>query len=207
MAKYFRTPNVDIKPTRVKDGKVEKSLEATLLDKIDEMIEKRIPLTKTKLSRETNIGGNSFNTYAAIFDDTIDMLRMFELGTKDKEGRLANVPNFDKLAETTKQLIKEHANKVDILCGLDEQIQKIAPGDDNIYSRNDELLEGIVKAFWGYLGETAFIHEAFAGVNSIDDVAPLIEEKYKYNQSLRKKLSQLKRQIAKEREILESNQG
>ena len=36
MAKYFRTPNVDIKPTRVKDGKVEKSLEATLLDKIDE---------------------------------------------------------------------------------------------------------------------------------------------------------------------------
>lgn len=206
MAKYFRTPNVDIKPTRVKDGKVEKSLEATLLDKIDEMIEKRIPLTKTKLSRETNIGGNSFNTYAAIFDDTIDMLRMFELGTKDKEGRLANVPNFDKLAEMTKQLIEEHANKVDILCGLDEQIQKIAPGDDNIYSRNDKLLENIVEAFWGYLGETAFIHEAFAGVNSIDDVAPLIEEKYKYNQTLRKKISQLRKQIAKEREILESRQ-
>lgn len=204
MAKYFRTPNVDIKPTRVKDGKVEKSLEATLLDKIDEMIEKRIPLTKTKLSRETNIGGNSFNTYAAIFDDTIDMLRMFELGTKDKEGRLANVPNFDKLAEMTKQLIEEHANKVDILCGLDEQIQKIAPGDDNIYSRNDKLLENIVEAFWGYLGETAFIHEAFAGVNSIDDVAPLIEEKYKYNQTLRKKISQLRKQIAKEREIFES---
>ena len=204
MAKYFRTPNIDIKPTRVKDGKVEKSLEATLLDKIDEMIEKKIPLTKTKLSRETNIGGNSFNTYAAIFVDTIDMLRMFELGTKDKEGRLANVPNFDKLAEMTKQLIKEHVEKVDWFFELNAQIQEISPGDENVYSRNKEQLEGIVDAFWGYLGETAFIHEAFAGVNSIDDVAPLIEEKYKYNQTLRKKISQLRKQIAKEREIFES---
>lgn len=191
MAKYFRTPDVDIKPTRVKSGKAEKSLEAALLDKIDEMIEKKIPLTKTRLSRETNIGGNSFNTYAAIFDDTIDMLRMFELGTKDKEGRLSTVPDFDELSEMTKQLIKEHIKKVDKLCGLDMEIQEISPDDDNVYSRNEKQLEGIVHAFWGYLGETSYIHEAFIGLNSIDDVDHLIEEKYKYNKILREKYLQL----------------
>lgn len=198
MAKYFRTPNVNIKPTRVKDGKVEKSLEATLLDKIDEMIKEKIPLTKTKLSRETNIGGNSFNTYAAIFDDTIDMLRMFELGTKDKEGQLSAVPDFDKLSEFNKQLIKEHIEKVDRLCALNMEIQELIPDDENIYSRYEKLLEGIVDAFWGFLAETTFIHDAFIGMNSIDDIDHLIEEKYKYNQALREKLSQLEKQLAEE---------
>ncbi len=198
MAKYFRTPNVNIKPTRVKDGKVEKSLEATLLDKIDEMIKEKIPLTKTKLSRETNIGGNSFNTYAAIFDDTIDMLRMFELGTKDKEGQLSAVPDFDKLSEFNKQLIKEHIEKVDRLCALNMEIQELIPDDENIYSRYEKLLEGIVDAFWGFLAETTFIHDAFIGMNSIDDIDHLIEEKYQYNQALREKLSQLEKQLADE---------
>lgn len=206
MAKYFRTPNVDIKPTRVKDGKIEKSLEVILLEKIDEMIEKKIPLTKTKLSRETGIGGNSFKTYSAIFDDTINMLRMFELGTKDKEGRLSTVPDFDKLSEMTKQLIKEHVEKVDRLCGLDMEIQELSPDDSNIYSRNEEQLEGIVDTFWGYLGETSYIHSDFIGLNSIDDIDHLIEEKYKYNQTLRKKLSRLKKQVAKESELQKSRQ-
>lgn len=198
MAKYFRTPNVNIKPTRVKDGKVEKSLEATLLDKIDEMIKEKIPLTKTKLSRETNIGGNSFNTYAAIFDDTIDMLRMFELGTKDKEGQLSAVPDFDKLSEFNKQLIKEHIEKVDRLCALNMEIQELIPDDENIYSRYEKQLEDIVDAFWGFLAETTFIHDAFIGMNSIDDIDHLIEEKYQYNQALREKLSQLEKQLADE---------
>lgn len=202
MAKYFRTPNIDVKTTRVKDGNIEKSLEAILLEKIDEMIAEEIPLTKTKLSRETKIGGNSFNTYATIFNDTIDMLRMFELGTKDKEDELANVPNFDKLEEETKKLVNEHVKKVDKLYSLGVEIERLAPQDSNIYTRNAQLLEDTVEAFWGYLGETSFIHDAFIGVNSIDDVDHLIEEKYKYNQALKEKLSRLNQQIAEECKLI-----
>lgn len=202
MAKYFRTPNIDIKTTRVKDGRTEKSLEAILLEKIDEMIEKKIPLTKTKLSRETGIGGNSFNTYAAIFDDTIDMLRMFEFGTKDKEGELATVPDFDKLSKATRQLIDEHLKKADRLYALIVKIQELEPQDNNIFSRNVQQLEDIYEAFWGYLAETPLIHDAFIGVNSIDDVDHLIEEKYKHNQALKEKLSRLEEQVAKEGELL-----
>lgn len=206
MPKHFRTPDIDIKRTRTKDGKTEKSLIVVLLDKIDEMIEKGIPLTKTKLSRETGIGGNSFKTYASIFDDTIDMLRMFELGTKGKEGKLSTVPNFDKIAAETKKLIDEHAKKVDILYELYMEIYDLSPKDNASYLTRAKQLEAIVDAFWGYLGETAFIHEAFSGVNSLDDIDHLINEKYKYNQTLRKKRSHLKKQIAKEREKLKSQQ-
>lgn len=200
MAKYFRTPNIDIKATRIKEGNTEKSLEATLLEKIDELLEKKIPLTKTKLSRETKIGGNSFHTYATIFDDTIDMLRMFQLGTKDKEGKLATVPNFDELGKMTKQLIEEHVKKIEKLYSLGMEIEKLAPNDDNIYTRNIQLLEDTVDAFWGYLGETSFIHDAFIGMDSIDDIDHLIEEKYKYNKTLKAEFSRLKKQIADEGE-------
>ena len=62
------------------------------------------------------------------------MLRMFELGTKDKEGQLSAVPDFDKLSEFNKQLIKEHIEKVDRLCALNMEIQELIPDDENIYS-------------------------------------------------------------------------
>ena len=64
--------------------------------------------------------------------------------------------------------------------------------------RYEKLLEGIVDAFWGFLAETTFIHDAFIGMNSIDDIDHLIEEKYQYNQALREKLSQLEKQLADE---------
>lgn len=196
MAKYFRTPDIDIKTTRVKEGITEKSLEATLLEKIDEMIEKNIPLTKTRLSRETNIGGNSFKTYETIFDDTINMLRMFELGTKDKSGDVANVPNFDKLSETMEPLIKEHLDKIIVLSNLYVKVQELSSQDSNIYGETLEMLNSMAEALFGYWLESPYIHEDFIGVNSTDDVTWLIEEKYKYNQSLREKISRLEKQIA-----------
>lgn len=206
MAERFKTPNIDIKRTRTKDGKTEKSIIVILLEKIDEMIEKGIPLTKTRLSRETGIGGNSFKTYSYIFDDMINMLRMFELGTKGKEGKLSSVPNFDEIDNATKQLIKEHIEKVDRLYELYMQMYDLSPQDNGIYYEKAEQLVAIVDAFWGYLGETSYIHDAFIGVGSLDDIDHLIDEKYKYNQMLRKKRSHLKKQIAKERELLKSRQ-
>lgn len=199
MAKYVKTPPIDIKPTRkVFDKKTEKtsieeSLESRLLKDIDEMLEKGIPLTKTRLANRTGIKGGSFNTYAAIFDDTIDMIRMFELGTKDKTGEFASVPNFDRLEAEVTTLIKQHAKRIDYLNDLYLDMEEINPEIDT--SKKQDELYNIVESYFGFIFKSSYIHPAFAGVNSIDDITKLIETKYEYNQKLWRKYKQLKRKL------------
>ena len=199
MAKYLRTPQVDIKRTRKVINKetevtsIEESLQSRLLKELDNMLENNISVTKTRLAKETNIKGGSYKTYSAIFDDTIDMLRMFVLGTKEKTGELAEVPNFDRLEEETAKLIQQHASRIDYLGNLYIELENLSPEID-INDKLDKLYD-ILDAYWGFRYTTSYIHPDFVGVNGFDDIDKKIENTYQYNQKLWKRYQELKTKL------------
>lgn len=199
MAKYIRTPQVDIKRTRKVINKetevtsIEESLQSRLLRELDDMLENNISVTKTRLAKETNIKGGSFKTYSAIFDDTIDMLRMFVLGTKEKTEELASVPDFDKLEEETAKLIQQHASRIDYLGNLYIELENLNPEID-INDKLDKLYD-ILDAYWAFRYTTSYIHQDFVGVNSFDDIDKKIENTYQYNQKLWKRYQELKTEL------------
>ena len=199
MAKYIRTPQVDIKRTRKVINKetevtsIEESLQSRLLRELDDMLENNISVTKTRLAKETNIKGGSFKTYSAIFDDTIDMLRMFVLGTKEKTEELASVPDFDRLEEETAKLIQQHASRIDYLGNLYIELENLNPEID-INDKLDKLYD-ILDAYWAFRYTTSYIHQDFVGVNIFDDIDKKIENTYQYNQKLWKRYQELKTEL------------
>lgn len=154
MAKYIKTPPINLKHTRKIHDKetgitsIEESLESRLLKGLDNMLSHDVPVTKTRLANETGIKGGSYKTYSAIFDDTIDMFRMFVLGTKEKTGELAAVPNFDKLEQEAATLIQQHASRIDYLGNLYIEMNELNPEID-INDTLDRLYD-ILDAYWGF---------------------------------------------------------
>lgn len=196
MAKYIRTPPIDVKRTRKVVNKetevtsIEESLQSRLLKELDDMLENNISVTKTKLAKETGIQGGSLKTYSAIFDDTIDMLRMFVLSTKEKTGEFASVPDFNRLEEETVKLIQQHASRIDYLGNLYIELENLSPEID-INDKLDKFYD-ILAAYWGFKYTTSYIHPDFVGVNSFDDIDKKIESTYQYNQKLWKQYQELK---------------
>ena len=199
MAKYIKTPPIDVKPTRKVFDKetevtsIEESLESKLLKELDIMLKNNVPVTKTRLANATGIKGGSYKTYSAIFDDTIDMFRMFVLGTKEKTGELASVPNFDKLEEEAASLIQQHASRIDYLGNLYIEMEKLNPEID-INDKLDKLYD-ILDAYWGFKYTTSYIHPDFVGANGLDEIDQIIERAYQQNQKLWKRYEQLKMEI------------
>ena len=201
MAKYIKTPPINLKHTRKIHDKetgvtsIEESLESRLLKELDNMLSHDVPVTKTRLANETGIKGGSYKTYSAIFDDTIDMFRMFVLGTKEKTGELATVPNFDKLEQEAATLIQQHASRIDYLGNLYIEMNELNPEID-INDTLDRLYD-ILDAYWGFKYTTSYIHPDFVGANSLDDIDKISERTYKQNQKLWERYKQLKTEIEK----------
>lgn len=201
MARLYRTPDVLHDLTRFskqhdeegnllsddRDESIEvRNVEYKLLKTLDKMIAENVTLTQTQLMKRANTYGETRRRYDYIFKDLIEMLNKYALGKVPKDEDEQSIPNFDTLAEETRNKTKR------FIMGTFDELTFIF--DVPEYNHLAEKVAAASDAYIAFEAGDFRIHPDFVGL-SINEIFDKISDKYETIQKLQKEYEMLKLEV------------
>ena len=206
MARLYKTPNIlkkqgrksyyvdnssndiDIKSNHA--GTID-SVETRLLKVLDTMIEEKQDWTLPQVMRRAKTSGTSRYRYEAVYKDTIEMIKKYQLGIMPKEEDEKDIPNFDTLEQAVLQRTKQTMTG-----GAQDNFDSLIYDLKGLIS--EELFQKasyVSDAYIGFCVNGIRIHPAFANTKDIKERFELICEKYQYVQELKEEYNRLKKEL------------